>query len=199
MRRGSASRARSPRSGRSAARDHGRRATPATSGPASSARSVPSAAWPRVWSCPSPTPGPSAGLLCNRLPGSDERPPRRDLPHRRVRRPCRARARRRGLAWRTRAGRAGQRLSPHPPAVQPGAEPGRERLAVLRANRLAISVFDDYDTIVSACCRACNRFADRPETVSSITSRQWAQVNARGRWDERQTLKRNPRRGFPKL
>jgi transposase len=47
----------------------------------------------------------------------------------------------------------------------------------IRANWLAISVFDDYDTVVDACCHAWNRFAEKPEIVSSITSRQWAQVN----------------------
>ena len=60
----------------------------------------------------------------------DERPPRRDRPHRRARRPCRARARRRRLARRARARRAGQHLPRPAPALQPGAEPGRERLAV---------------------------------------------------------------------
>jgi len=64
------------------------------------------------------------------------------------------------------------------PPYSPELNPVENVWQHLRANRLAISVFDDYDTIVSACCRACNRFADRPETVSSITSRQWAQVNA---------------------
>ena len=52
----------------------------------------------------------------------------------------------------------------------------------LRANWLAISVFDDYPAIVDACCLAWNRFADDPKTVTSITDRQWAQVNLQGRW-----------------
>jgi hypothetical protein len=47
----------------------------------------------------------------------------------------------------------------------------------LRANWLVISVFDDYDAIVDACCNAWKRFAGQPDLVSSITSRQWAQVN----------------------
>jgi len=47
----------------------------------------------------------------------------------------------------------------------------------LRANWLAISVFDDYPAIVDACCLAWNRFANDPKTVTSITDRQWAQVN----------------------
>ncbi len=48
----------------------------------------------------------------------------------------------------------------------------------------AISVFDDHEAIVDACCRAWNRFADNPDVVSSITSRQWAKVSAQGRWYE---------------
>ena len=47
----------------------------------------------------------------------------------------------------------------------------------LRANWLAISVFDTCPAIVDACCLAWNRFADDPKTVTSITDRQWAQVN----------------------
>lgn len=42
----------------------------------------------------------------------------------------------------------------------------------------AITVFDGYDAIVDACCTAWNFFANDPETVTSITSRSWAQVNA---------------------
>jgi transposase len=47
----------------------------------------------------------------------------------------------------------------------------------LRANWLAISVFDDYDAIVEACCHAWNRFAGQPEAIKSITSRDWATVS----------------------
>jgi hypothetical protein len=39
-----------------------------------------------------------------------------------------------------------------------------------RANKLAISVFDGYDAIVGACCRAWNFFASKPHLVSSISS-----------------------------
>jgi len=49
---------------------------------------------------------------------------------------------------------------------------------LLRSNWLAISVFDGYDAIVTACCAAWNRFANDPAAVASITSRAWAQVNA---------------------
>jgi transposase len=63
------------------------------------------------------------------------------------------------------------------PPYSPELNPVENVWQYLRANWLAISVFDDYDAIVDACCHAWNRFAEKPELVSSITSRQWAQVN----------------------
>jgi transposase len=67
-------------------------------------------------------------------------------------------------------------LLPLPPCA-PELNPVENVWQYLRANRLAISVFDDYDVILDACCSAWNRFADDPATVASITSREWAQVN----------------------
>ena len=63
-----------------------------------------------------------------------------------------------------------------PPAA-PELNPVENVWQFLRANWLAISVFDDYDAIVDACCSAWNRFAGDPQTVSSITSRAWAAVS----------------------
>jgi transposase len=63
------------------------------------------------------------------------------------------------------------------PPYSPELNPVENVWQYLRANWLAISVFDDYDAIVEACCTAWNRFALRPDLVSSITSRKWAQVN----------------------
>ena len=62
------------------------------------------------------------------------------------------------------------------PPYSPELNPVENVWQYLRANWLAISVFDDYDAIVDACCEAWNRFAQMPEIVSSITSRQWASV-----------------------
>ena len=65
----------------------------------------------------------------------------------------------------------------------PGSPPGQALNPVenvwqyLRANWLAISVFDSTDAIVEARCTAWNRFANDPNTVTSITTRSWAQVN----------------------
>ena len=63
------------------------------------------------------------------------------------------------------------------PPYSPELNPVENVWQYLRANRLAISVFDDYDAIVDACCAAWNRFADQPELISSIASREWATVN----------------------
>ena len=48
--------------------------------------------------------------------------------------------------------------------------------AYLRANRLAISVFETYDDIVARCCVAWNFFANDITTVQSITTREYART-----------------------
>ena len=63
------------------------------------------------------------------------------------------------------------------PSYTPELNPVENVWQYLRANWLSISVFDDYDAIVEACCHAWNRFAHHPETVTPITSRQWAEVS----------------------
>ena len=67
-------------------------------------------------------------------------------------------------------------LLPLPP-YSPELNPVENLWQFLRANWLAISVFDTCPAIVDACCLAWNRFANDPETVTSTTDRQWAQVN----------------------
>ena len=63
------------------------------------------------------------------------------------------------------------------PPYSPELNPVENVWQYLRANWLAISVFDSYDAIVGACCTAWNRFASDPNTINSITTRSWAQVN----------------------
>ena len=65
----------------------------------------------------------------------------------------------------------------HLPPYAPELNPVENVWAYLRANKLAITVFDTYDDIVDACCTAWNFFANDPEAISSITSRSWAKVN----------------------
>lgn len=65
----------------------------------------------------------------------------------------------------------------HLPPYSPELNPVENVWQFTRANWLAISVFDDYATIVEASCSAWNRFADDPEAITSITNRSWARVN----------------------
>ena len=44
----------------------------------------------------------------------------------------------------------------------------------LRQNYLANSVFDSYEAIISACCRARNALIADPDRIISIASRSWA-------------------------
>jgi transposase len=63
------------------------------------------------------------------------------------------------------------------PPYSPELNPVENVWQYLRANWLAISIFDTYDDILNACCSAWNRFANDPQTITSITERSWAQVN----------------------
>jgi hypothetical protein len=63
------------------------------------------------------------------------------------------------------------------PPYSPELNPVENVWAYLRANKLAITVFDTYNDILDACCAAWNFFADDPKAIASITSRDWAQVN----------------------
>ena len=63
------------------------------------------------------------------------------------------------------------------PPYSPELKPVENVWAYLRANKLAISVFDSYDDIVDACCNAWNFFANDPKAIASITSRSWAEVS----------------------
>jgi hypothetical protein len=47
----------------------------------------------------------------------------------------------------------------------------------LRANKLAITVFDSYEDILDKCADAWNFFATEPERITSITQREWIKVN----------------------
>ena len=68
------------------------------------------------------------------------------------------------------------------PPCAPELNPVENVWQFLRANWLAISVFDGCDAILDACCAAWNRFAGDPAAVTSITARSWAEVSAYGRW-----------------
>ena len=63
------------------------------------------------------------------------------------------------------------------PPYSPELNPVENVWAYLRANKLAISVFESYDDIVDACCNAWNFFANDHKAIASITSRSWAEVS----------------------
>lgn len=62
------------------------------------------------------------------------------------------------------------------PPYAPELNPVENVWAYLRANRLAISVFQTYDDIVARCCDAWNSFANDTATVRSITTREYAKA-----------------------
>ena len=59
------------------------------------------------------------------------------------------------------------------PPYSPELNPMENVWAYLRANKLAISVFDNYEQIVDRCCEAWNFFANDKTAITSITTRQW--------------------------
>ena len=66
------------------------------------------------------------------------------------------------------------------PPYAPELNPVENIWAYLRANKLAISVFETYDQIVDACCEAWNLLAKYPSTIRSIATRDYAKpVNIR--------------------
>ena len=65
----------------------------------------------------------------------------------------------------------------HLPPCAPELNPVENVWAYLRANKLAITVFDSYDDIVDACCNAWNFLANDPKAIASIATRAWEQVS----------------------
>ena len=64
------------------------------------------------------------------------------------------------------------------PPYAPELNPIENVWEYLRGNKLAITVFDDYDYIVDKACAAWNFLADDPIRIASITTRSWATINA---------------------
>ncbi len=63
------------------------------------------------------------------------------------------------------------------PPYAPELNPIENVWQFLRSNKLAITLFDDYEDIVDKCCTAWNFFAQNTAAVASITTRSWARVN----------------------
>ncbi len=69
------------------------------------------------------------------------------------------------------------------PPYAPELNPVENVWAYIRSNKLAITVFDTYDEIVTKCCDAWNFFANDTDVVKSIASQDYAKtVNLWGDW-----------------
>ncbi len=68
------------------------------------------------------------------------------------------------------------------PPYAPELNPVENVWQHLRANKLAITVFDGYADIVDKCCTAWNFFANDTAAIATITTRKWTQVNLWGCW-----------------
>jgi transposase len=63
------------------------------------------------------------------------------------------------------------------PPYAPELNPVENIWAYLRSNKLANTVYEDYDDILDKASEAWMFFAEDKNTVASITSRHWAHVN----------------------
>jgi hypothetical protein len=62
------------------------------------------------------------------------------------------------------------------PAYAPELNPVENIWEFLRGNFLSHRVYDDYDAVLRACAEAWKALIKRPETITSIATRPWAQV-----------------------
>lgn len=62
------------------------------------------------------------------------------------------------------------------PPYAPELNPMENVWAFLKSNHLALLVWNTYDAIEHACCRAWNAFVQQPDRVRSITTRSYAHV-----------------------
>ena len=60
------------------------------------------------------------------------------------------------------------------PSRSPELNPAENIWQYLRQNYLSNTVFEDYDAILEAGCKAWNKLIDQPETIMSIGMRDWA-------------------------
>jgi len=90
-----------------------------------------------------------------------------------------------GAGWRT----AKSRIAPDNislmrlPSCSPDLNPQENIWQYIRRNALANRSFENYEAIVSACCKAWNDLTALPETIKSIASREWFEYGrSQGRW-----------------
>lgn len=62
------------------------------------------------------------------------------------------------------------------PPKSPELNPAENIWQYMRQNWLSNRVFDDYDAIIEAGCKAWNRLITMPDVIESIATRDWAQI-----------------------
>jgi transposase len=65
------------------------------------------------------------------------------------------------------------------PSRAPELNPVENIWQYLRANWLSNRVFDTYEDIIDAACDAWRKLTAQPETITSITTREWARIGQR--------------------
>jgi hypothetical protein len=65
------------------------------------------------------------------------------------------------------------------PSRAPELNPVENIWQYLRANWLSNRVFDTYEDIIDAACEAWRKLTAQPETITSITAREWARIGQR--------------------
>jgi transposase len=63
------------------------------------------------------------------------------------------------------------------PPYSPELNPVENVWEYLRKNKLANRLYETYEDIVDACCDAWNALMAAPDTVATLTRRQWAKVS----------------------
>lgn len=63
------------------------------------------------------------------------------------------------------------------PPYAPELNPVENVWEYLRKNNLALRIYETYDAIVDACCKAWTDLLETPERLGSITRRSWATVS----------------------
>ncbi len=64
------------------------------------------------------------------------------------------------------------------PPYSPGLNPVENIWQFLRQNHLSNRVYETYEAIVDACCDAWNALVAEPKRITTIASRDWAEVRA---------------------
>lgn len=63
------------------------------------------------------------------------------------------------------------------PPYAPELNPVENIWQYLRQNQLAIRLYESYEAIVEACCKAWNDFVATPDRITSIATRAWAKMS----------------------